>query len=121
MIQLVCDENQYASTGLAMELASPDDPITPNVVLSASKTVSACDNLVLDATQTSGKGSLSWMSHKWTVRMVDDDGIDVDIVPGSFMDNRFYSFSYAVNAIGTNIEEPQVAISSRIFGRRGSI
>ena len=112
VIQSVCDANEYATTGLSMELAVPDDPITPNVVLSASKTVSACDNLVLDATQTSGKGSTNWAGHSWTIRMVDDDGNDVDIVPGSTIDNRFYSFSYAVNSIGTNIAEPQAIPSS---------
>jgi hypothetical protein len=54
----LCDSSvicQFANAS-SVSLTKPTNPISPSVLLSASKTVSACDSIVVDPTSSSGSG-----------------------------------------------------------------
>ena len=51
----------------AITLERPTNPILPVVSLSTSRTISLCDNIILDPTNSYGSGGRPWRTVYWTV------------------------------------------------------
>ena len=49
-----CDSYSYAPNSSSILVLGPISPLTPNVIITSPKKISACDNLTLDASSSSG-------------------------------------------------------------------
>jgi hypothetical protein len=57
---------QYSNESIA-NVVAPSDPVIPNVMLSSSALIAACDNIVIDASSTTGQASRPWSKVLWSV------------------------------------------------------
>jgi hypothetical protein len=80
---IICDYNYANSTSTV--ILPPLSAIIPTVSLSTSKTISTCDDIVLDPTRSSGTGGRNWLSIVWSV--TDDLGIHYTSVENSLNAN----------------------------------
>ena len=55
------------STGNNIKVIAPSNPIVPVIQLTTSQTIGACDDIVIDATSTTGNGGRAWRSLVWSV------------------------------------------------------
>ena len=104
--QLACDRVPYASLQLQQPLKMPDIPITPNVIILVSRTMSVCNNMFIDASQSRGKGSLNWAGGDWTVEMIDPDTSTILYPdPTDYSEvSQFNSLRYRFSTLGTGID-----------------
>lgn len=105
-----CSYYEYSAASVAHVMFS-NNPVSPVPVLLAPSTLSACNNLIIDATLSSGAGSRPWNSTVWNVvalngslNAVNVDAIlailqSVDIassrihIPASILQDATYTFT----------------------------
>jgi hypothetical protein len=59
------------SQSVIITTTAPSSPVTPSVKMSSSSLIASCDNIVLDASATTGQASRNWKSTTWSVSSSD--------------------------------------------------
>ena len=67
---ITCSQSSYSSKQ-TISVVTADNPITPTVLLKIPSAVSACSNLTIDPTGSSGNGGRNWESITWSVSSKD--------------------------------------------------
>lgn len=128
----VCDQ-WPSNLETSATLTVPSDAISPVVIISSPRSISPCDDFVIDPTNTYGNGNRPWIYVEWQV-ITDGEAIDtiatqyfnenygdtsrIVIVPKQFLRaNTMYTFSLSVTNFMRKTAISSISVS---VGTRGT-